>query len=102
VGDQILSLICQRLKQNLRQFDMVGRWGGDEFLILLREVTGETITKVVRKIEVFLNEEQYITEGGQLSVNCSLGVGVIEQNESLIDFLNRADEAMYADKKTKL
>jgi diguanylate cyclase (GGDEF)-like protein/PAS domain S-box-containing protein len=101
VGDQILSLITDRLKQNLRQFDMVGRWGGDEFLILLREVSGETITKVVRKIEVFLNEEQYITEGGHLPITCSLGGGVIEQNESLINFLHRADKAMYAEKKTK-
>lgn len=101
LGDQILAQISERLKQNLRQSDVVGRWGGDEILILLREVTAETIIKVMLKMEDFLNNTEYVSDMGLLSVSSSLGGGVIQPGESLFTFLQRVDEAMYTNKKTR-
>ena len=101
LGDQILTHISERLKQNLRQSDIVGRWGGDEILILLREVTAVTIERVMQKMESFLNDENYPTFAGSLAVTASLGGGVIQKDESLFNFLQRVDDAMYAGKKQR-
>lgn len=99
VGDQILIQISKRLKSNLRETDVVGRWGGDEYLLLLHEVNQHTLEKVMQKISAFLNQEPYPIEKGQLSVTCSMGGGIVNENERMKEFLDRVDDAMYSNKK---
>lgn len=100
-GDQILIQVCERLKQNIRQSDIVSRWGGDEFLILLHEVNENTIENVVNKMEYVLNHNQYSIDTVLSTVNSSLGGGVIQKGEGLVDFIQRVDKAMYARKKQR-
>ena len=99
IGDQILAGIGSRLKKELRQADIVGRWGGDEFLVLLNEVTHESIERVIKKIREVLNLQPYITDYGELSVQCSLGGVVPTTTDSLDILIKKADQLMYSDKK---
>jgi diguanylate cyclase (GGDEF)-like protein/PAS domain S-box-containing protein len=99
IGDQILAGIGSRLKKELRQADIVGRWGGDEFLVLLNEVTHESIERVIKKIREVLNHQPYITDHGELSVLCSLGGVVPTTTDNLDILIKKADQLMYGDKK---
>jgi diguanylate cyclase (GGDEF)-like protein/PAS domain S-box-containing protein len=99
IGDQILTGISSRLKKEIRQADIVGRWGGDEFLLLLNEVTQESIQRVIIKIKAVLAHQPYFTDQGELFVQCSLGGVVPTDSDTLDSLILKADELMYADKK---
>ncbi len=101
IGDQVLVGIGSRLKGQLRQADIVGRWGGDEFLVLLNEVTQESIERVLTKVREVLNHQPYSTDQGELSVQCSLGGVVPTTTDTLDSLITKADELMYADKRKK-
>ena len=101
IGDQILAGIGSRLKKELRQADIIGRWGGDEFLVLLNEVTHESIERVIIKIREVLNHQPYPTEIGELIVTCSLGGVIPSSTDTLETLIMRADQLMYTDKQTK-
>lgn len=98
-GDQVLIGIGSALKKNLREADIVGRWGGDEFLLLLRDVTEKTIDRVIKKISKLTNSQTYELDGRRFSVKCSLGGVIPSHSEDLISLIKRADEAMYQHKK---
>jgi len=101
VGDQILAGVGARLKNALRQSDIVGRWGGDEFIILLNDVSEQTILSVVEKLKDILNSQPYPTDMGDLLVTCSLGGVVPSAQDTLESMIKRADQLMYADKQSK-
>ena len=98
VGDQVLIGISNVLKQSLRESDSVGRWGGDEFVVLLREVNENSIERVVSKMEKLVNAETHETEQGPISVRCSFGGVTPTINDTLASLLERADTAMYHEK----
>lgn len=101
VGDQILSGLCKRLKKTLRQSDIIGRWGGDEFVILLNDVSSQTIQNVTEKIRAILNDNPYQTDHGNLSVTCSLGAVLPSPSDTMDTLISKADQLMYQDKQSK-
>lgn len=106
VGDGVLRIIAQRLKENARSVDTVSRHGGDEFLCLLMEVRDEqVITQIAQKIIKLIEAPCNVSKPGfaiNPSVKASIGVAVFPKNgttkEALIE---SADAAMYEAKRTK-
>lgn len=96
VGDMFLKEIAEILINSFRDVDTVGRWGGEEFLILLPKTNLEdtkTIAEEVRrKIELY----QFNEIGNRTA---SFGVATHSENESLSSLLNRADKALYTAKE---
>ena len=103
VGDRVLLMLANRLKENTRSDDTVCRYGGDEFLYLLLEVKSErTITNIIKKLMVVL-EMPCIVAGLELMVKASIGVSMYPKNGSnKEDLIKFADEAMYAAKQNKV
>ena len=99
IGDQVLIGISKALLHNLRETDAVGRWGGDEFLVLLRDVNENSIGRVVEKIKDFINSQTYMTDEGPIFTSCSLGSALPSTDEDLQALIKRADLAMYQVKK---
>lgn len=100
-GDSVLAQAAHRIEKVLRQNDLVGRYGGDEFLVLLERVTYETASIIARKIDNSL-AESYTVEGTTLDfVSGSIGV-VIAPNEgnNTHELIEKADAAMYEAKQT--
>lgn len=96
VGDQVLSAIAIRLLSALRHADLVGRQGGDEFMLLLEDSGNSTAIK--RNAERLLKviAEPIETSAGLLAVSGSLGFALFPNDATDIDQLKRcADEAMY-------
>lgn len=98
-GDQLLQEISGRLRQCVRASDLVGRLGGDEFLVLLREIARpEDAAVVARKIIDAVGAPMDLAFG-EAQVGCSIGISLLgENNADLESLLRAADTAMYAAK----
>ncbi len=102
VGDQILELITQVARAELRSADMIGRYGGEEFIILLPMTTAQRAYSLAERIRVNVAALRIPTPKGDASITIS--VGIVEMRhaspaESVEDVFRRADEAMYAAKQ---
>ncbi|KFN47350.1 hypothetical protein N790_07955 [Arenimonas malthae CC-JY-1] len=98
-GDQLLQEIASRLRACVRASDLVGRLGGDEFLVLLREVARpEDAALVARKVIDAIGQPIQLPTG-DAQVGCSIGIALLgEGNSDLESLLRSADTAMYAAK----
>lgn len=92
VGDKVLQQISEILMGSLRQSDSLGRWGGEEFLILLPHIHLGAAASVAEKLRLAV----YTTDFGlQSRMSISLGVAELHENESAGDWIKRADQALY-------
>ena len=91
-GDKVLRQVSDMLGQNLRQSDALGRWGGEEFLILLPQINVAAATNVAEK----LRQAIFATEFGlKEPLSISLGVADLLRDESAGEWIKRADQALY-------
>jgi len=101
IGDQVLTTVAMRCREQMRNIDLIGRYGGDEFLVLLVETNLEAARIVAERIRSHVAEAPVDTDIGQLNITVSVGITALEKDTSNLDaLLNRADKAMYAAKKT--
>jgi len=100
-GDRVLAAVGAWLKQWVREGDFVGRYGGDEFAILLPHTQLEVGVELAETIRAKTNERSYrvAVRSEQVSVSLSLGVAAPVEGDSLDTLLGRADEAMYKAKR---
>ncbi|MBM3337811.1 MAG: EAL domain-containing protein, partial [Betaproteobacteria bacterium] len=101
IGDQVLTGISQRLRSVLRSNDVLGCYGGDEFIVVLRggpeaDISSETLERMMQAVS-----EPMKINGHSMSVNCSVGVAVYPQDgETPQQLLEMADAAMYRAKQS--
>lgn len=96
VGDAVLRAVGQRLKKALRETDLLGRYGGEEFSVLLPETDLESAREVAERLQACIAGEPIPTEAGPLSVQISIGVAALDgRTPNLQTLIKRADQAMY-------
>ena len=103
-GDEALKLVAQVIKKRSRAYDGIGRWAGDEFLIVLPGASAEDAQNAAERIvEGIAATKLALPEGGILSIAASAGVATQEKMTGAIalldDIIQRADEALYRAKK---
>ncbi|SNY59256.1 PAS domain S-box-containing protein/diguanylate cyclase (GGDEF) domain-containing protein [Arsukibacterium tuosuense] len=100
IGDELLQQTALRLQQAIRQTDTAARFGGDEFVILLEQVSGvETAMLLAEKIRLALCQP-YQIDSQRLTINPSIGVALYPQHGTVQkELVLNADEAMYLAKK---
>jgi len=96
IGDIFLKEIAEILKTSFRDVDTVGRWGGEEFLILLPKTTLEDSKKIAEEVRKKIELYKFAEIGNKTA---SFGVATHSNNESLSSLLNRADKALYMAKE---
>ncbi len=92
IGDQILIEFSQLLKKQVRSVDTLGRWGGEEFIIVCPETDKAGILEMTNKLRAAVESHHFATLGQQTA---SFGAATIGDNDSLQQLILRADKAMY-------
>lgn len=94
-GDEVLRVVARRLASALRASDVVARFGGEEFVVVLPDTDGEGLAAVGEKLRLAVAAAP-VPPAGQVSI--SLGATVLLAGDSLAQMLHRADQALYAAK----
>ncbi|MBI2423158.1 MAG: sensor domain-containing diguanylate cyclase [Candidatus Hydrogenedentes bacterium] len=98
VGDEVLRMVAHALRSCLRAFDFVGRWGGEEFIIILPNITDDILHSVAERCRQMVEASIYQSEGKVIQVTVSIGGAIASPNFSLDECLALADSLMYRSK----
>lgn len=100
IGDVVLKTVARSCREQLRNIDLIGRYGGDEFVILLIESNSEAARGVAERVRLHVAGVPAETDRGPLNVTVSIGISVIDKDTPNLDaLLSQADKAMYSAKK---
>jgi diguanylate cyclase (GGDEF)-like protein len=102
IGDQVLHGIAQTCMKNLRTDDILGRFGGEEFVILLPETKLDDARMIAERLRLLIADTPIETEVGPIRTTISIGIAIKEKAAtiSIDQLLSRADRAMYRAKQT--
>lgn len=99
-GDRILQVIATLFNESLRSTDIIGRYGGDEFLLILPETSVEGAKEIAERIRLSA-EDFELQIGGKQPIKVTLSLGIAKFNpdeEDIDDLIKRADNALYSAK----
>ncbi len=100
IGDSVLIMISKSVLSALRQSDLFFRWGGDEFLILLPNLSLDDLRTVAQRVNVFVERSFIMVDGQKVSTTISTSGTFAAPNETLESALRRCDTLMYESKNT--
>ncbi|NND85381.1 MAG: sensor domain-containing diguanylate cyclase [Acidimicrobiia bacterium] len=99
VGDDVLRFVSKTLTTNARPFDVYGRWGGEEFLGVIRNVEPSDLREIGERMRANIGAS-YVQSGDErLSVTISVGATVIRPGDTIDDVVKRADTLLYESKE---
>jgi len=100
VGDDVLRVVAQRTQQQVREFDIAGRYGGEEFAIILPQTSLCAATQVAKRLRQSVADHPITIKNGHVNVTVSLGVTQSNATTSTLDsLLDQADQALFAAKE---
>lgn len=100
IGDRVLTNVAGAMKEEIREFDVLGRYGGDEFLIGLVQTCLEDAFIVAKRICAAIAEiEIAVPDFPAIKVTVSIGVKCLEEEQTLDELINQADKKLYEAKK---
>jgi len=100
MGDQVLRVVAQTLRQAIRASDLIGRYGGEEFLILLTQAAGTSSVGAAEHIMQAVRHAGVEIGGQRAPVTVSIGASVVQPEDHTIDaVVQRADAALYEAKR---
>ena len=96
-GDEVLRWVTRRMKECVRPYDTLGRYGGEEFLIIAPDVDGNGALALAERIRSIVASKPVVTQGGEVSVTVSLGAALSTSTRSADPqmLLRLADQALY-------
>ncbi|MFZ6759026.1 diguanylate cyclase [Undibacterium sp. Ji50W] len=96
IGDQVLVGIANLLKEHVRSMDAVGRWGGEEFLVIFRETSIHAAVATAEKLRCAIANHEFKIVGKKTA---SFGVAAYHHPDSIHETMSKADNALYHAKK---
>ena len=107
VGDLVLKTIAKVIRGQLREYDIAGRYGGEEFSILLpftkieeAKMVAERLRKTIESRVIDISKVNPDSEKKEISVTLSLGIYEMKSDDNDEDLLKKADKALYEAKNT--
>lgn len=100
VGDAVLKMVADTLAPGLRAGDLVGRWGGEEFVVLLPEVKATVLGDMAERCRLMIAQSSVANGPTQVSTTASIGATFLNDNDSMESVIQRADALMYESKRS--
>jgi diguanylate cyclase (GGDEF)-like protein/PAS domain S-box-containing protein len=100
VGDEILKVVTKTIGNNIRPSDVVGRFGGEEFIVIAKRIELNTLKVLCERIRVLCKNSYYNFKKKKLSVTISIGATLYNGSETINELIARADKLMYKSKDT--
>jgi diguanylate cyclase (GGDEF)-like protein len=95
VGDRVLQGVAKLIEQNVRQTDVFGRWGGEEFILVCPQASEEKLTALAEKLRSTIHAYTFEEASEPLRVSVSIGATLAAPNEAFEVMFKRADIALY-------
>ncbi|MEZ0231262.1 MAG: diguanylate cyclase [Methylophilaceae bacterium] len=99
-GDYVLSSAAKTIKSCMRAADFVCRWGGEEFLIVVKDCDERSLLSLAEKVRAGLESKPITYKGQEVIISASLGAAIARAGETIEHIIERADKAMYKAKGT--
>jgi diguanylate cyclase (GGDEF)-like protein len=99
-GDEVLKGFARVLQNSLRQSDIICRWGGEEFIVLLKNTDSVNAGLIAEKIRRNTEQQVFQYAGKPMTITTSVGLTGVQANDNLHSLISRADKAMYRAKQS--
>ena len=100
LGDRVLAELARTMEDCLREYDLCGRWGGEEFLLLLPNTDLAEALAVADRVQTSIRQRSVLHKGESLSITASIGLAEYRVGEDYSDTLRRADRALLKAKRS--
>lgn len=102
VGDEVLRIFCERIRQELRKMDMLARFGGEEFVVACSRTTLGEAARIAERLRLAISSDEFQTQAGSISITCSLGVACSNGQDfpTCDQLISEADRLLYVAKKS--
>jgi diguanylate cyclase (GGDEF)-like protein len=98
-GDLVLKKVSSTLQKHLRSIDVVGRWGGEEFLILMQNIHAKQLATKLESLRKAIEESSVESDGVEIKVTMSFGCTVPRKGDTPLSLVARADDLLYKSKR---
>jgi diguanylate cyclase (GGDEF)-like protein/PAS domain S-box-containing protein len=98
-GDEVLKNVASTMLSSLRSFDSIGRYGGEEFLLILRNVDAEELKRVAGRIRLLVQATWTNAGDGNINVTISGGATMAKPDDTPETLVKRADQLLYRSKQ---
>lgn len=98
IGDGVLKMIGRTLSGNLRPSDMLGRWGGEEFVAILTNLDAEGLYEIANRCRFLVEQSSLSADGRKLRATISIGATLCQPEDTPDTLMERADGLMYQSK----
>ena len=98
-GDEVLKKVSEIFISNSRPFDLFGRWGGEEFLGIIRNINGQDLLNLGEKMRKLVEKSDIQNSNGKLNVTISIGATLVKSEDNVNTLIDRADNLLYESKE---
>jgi diguanylate cyclase (GGDEF)-like protein/PAS domain S-box-containing protein len=98
-GDDVLKLIGKTISNQIRKFDIICRYGGEEFIVICSDINENIIIQLSERIRIFVERSFLVINNETIFVTISSGATIAKNGDKLNSIINRADKLMYESKK---
>jgi diguanylate cyclase (GGDEF)-like protein/PAS domain S-box-containing protein len=98
VGDDVLKFVANTFVANSRPFDLYGRWGGEEFIGVIRNISRDDLENLGDRLRLLIKNSYVVHENKQLHVTISIGATLVKKNDTVSSLIKRADTLLYKSK----
>ena len=95
-GDRLLIQVAEALNRRIREHDVVARFGGDEFIVLARDVDQSDAVGIAKGVLKVLQDMRFVEDGQSFNIYCSVGITMVDSSQHNVDeLLSQADMACF-------
>lgn len=100
IGDRVLLMVTKTISNLIRGMDVIARWGGEEFVVIVTNVDGQKLAKVAERIRIFIEKSWLTVNEENIRVTVSIGATLARKDDTIQSLIKRADELMYQSKES--